>query len=112
MYDVPESKSNHLWRKTVWLTDADEHPLGPHHSAEVYCSEENNGYAVWYIRKLGRACAGCQPGVENGDYLMSYHAKTARDQALERAVLLANSGTTQDEVVAALDKLTARAHKV
>ena len=32
MHNIAESKKNHLWRKVVWHTDPEEHPLGPYHS--------------------------------------------------------------------------------
>jgi hypothetical protein len=112
MIVIPESKKNHVWRKVVWHTDPEDAPLGPHHSAEVYCSEEANGFAVWYVRKLGSNPAIGVPGFENGDYLLSFHARSARDAAIERAVLLANRGKTAAETVTALDQLAAASQKV
>ena len=112
MHDIPEAKKNHLWRKTVWHTDAERFPLGPHHSVEVYCSEESNGYAVWYVRKLGKDSPQGVPGIANGDYLLAYYGKTARDQALERAVLIANSGPTGEASITELDKIAATAQKM
>lgn len=109
---IPESKKNHLWRKIVWHTDPEEFPLGPHHSAEVYCSEEANGYAVWYVRKLSRDDARGGQGVENGDYLLAYYARSRRDDAIERAVLLANGGKNADDVIRALDGEAKNARKV
>jgi len=112
MHTIPESKKNHLWRKVVWYTDPDEHPLGPYHSVEVYCSEESNGYAVWYVRKLARDDSRGVPGVENADYLLNYFPKTARDDAIERAVLIANSDPSMDRIIENLDKLAAASQKV
>lgn len=112
MQSTPESKKNHLWRKTVWHTDPEEHPLGPYHSAEVYCCEESNGYAVWYVRRLAKDDAMGIEGVENADYLLNYFPKNARDAAIERAVLIANSDAPPDKVIEALDKLTTGAQKV
>ena len=112
MHTIPESKKNHLWRKVVWFTDPEEAPLGPYHSVEVYCSEEANGYAVWYVRKLARDDQRGAPGVDNGDYLLNYFPKTARDDAIERAVLLAHSAPSADTVIVNLDKLAAAAQKV
>ncbi|RZI43163.1 hypothetical protein EGT07_09975 [Herbaspirillum sp. HC18] len=112
MHSIPETKKNHLWRKVIWHTDPDEHPLGPYHSIEVYCCEESNGYAVWYVRKLSKDDSRGVPGVENGDYLLNYFPKTGRDDAVERAVLIANGAPTQDKVVETLDALAAAAQKV
>lgn len=112
MHLVPEMKKNHLWRKTIWHTDPDEHPLGPHHFVEVYCCEETNGYAVWYVRRLDKEdIRGCSD-VENADYLLSYFAKTKRDEAIERAVLISNSHPGTDDIVKALDELAKSAQKV
>ena len=112
MDSIPESKKNHLWRKIVWHTDPDEHPLGPYHSAEVYCCEESNGYAVWYVRRLAKDDGRGRPGVENADYLLNYFGKNGRDEAIERAVLLANAGPAAEQTIAALDALAAGAQKV
>lgn len=112
MDHIPESKKNHLWRKTVWHTDAEEFPLGPHHSAEVYCCEESNGYAVWYARRLAKDDKRNGNGVENGDYLLAYMSKIQRDDAIERAVLIANSDANADNVIRALDALARSAQKV
>lgn len=109
---APESKKNHLWRKVIWHTDPEEHPLGPYHSAEVYCCEESNGYAVWYVRRLAKDDAKGMKGVENADYLLNYFAKNARDAAIERAVLIANSNASADRVIEALDGLAVAAQKV
>lgn len=112
MDNIAETKKNHVWRKVIWHTDPDEHPLGPYHSAEVYCCEESNGYAVWYVRKLSKDNALGVPGTENADYLLSYYSKTSRDEAIERAVLMANSDASVEKVLENLDRLTATAQKV
>ena len=112
MNQIPETKKNHVWRKTIWHTDPEEFPLGPHHSAEVYCCEESNGYAVWYARRLSKDDRRNNTGVENGDYLLHYVAKTKRDDAIERAVLLANSDASVDKVIAALDASARTAQKI
>jgi len=111
MHSIPESKKSHLWRKVVWHTDPDEAPLGPYHSVEVYCCEESNGYAVWYVRKLAKDdTRGAR--IENGDYLLHYFPKNGRDDAIERAVLIAHSDPSVARVIENLDKLAAAAHKV
>ena len=112
MQSIPESKKNHLWRKIVWHTDPEQFPLGPYHSAEVYCCEESNGYAVWYVRKLAKDDARGNKGVENGDYLLRYYGKSGRDDAIEHAVLTANSHANAEELIAALDSLAAQAQRV
>lgn len=112
MHSIPESKKSHLWRKVIWHTDPEEHPLGPYHSVEVYCCEESNGYAVWYVRRLARDDDRGAKGTENGDYLLHYFPRTARDAAIERAVLIANSAPHPDHVIEALDKLAASAQRV
>lgn len=112
MHSIPETKKNHLWRKVVWHTDPDEHPLGPYHHAEVYCCEEANGYAVWYVRKLGKDDVRGIPGTENADYLLGYFPRTARDEAIERAVLLANSATQADAIIENLDRAATNGQKV
>ena len=112
MNSIPETKKNHLWRKIVWHTDPDEHPLGPYHHAEVYCCEEANGYAVWYVRKLGKDDARGLRGTENADYLLGYFPKNGRDDAIERAVLLANSADNPDTVIENLDRAAANGQKV
>ena len=112
MNQIPESKKNHLWRKTIWHTDPEEFPLGPHHSVEVYCCEESNGYAVWYARRLAKDDARNNTGIENGDYLLHYFARSKRDDALEQAVLIANSDASVDKVIAALDALAKNAQKI
>jgi hypothetical protein len=109
---IPEGKKSHVWRKTIWHTDADEHPLGPHHFAEVYCCEETNGYTVWYVRRLAREDKLGDPDAENGDYLLSYFAKNRRDDAIEHAVLISNSDKTADAVLKALDGLSKGAQRV
>jgi hypothetical protein len=109
---IPESKKNHLWRKTIWYTDPEEFPLGPHHSVEVYCCEESNGYAVWYARRLAKDDPRNTPHSENGDYLLAYFARTKRDDAIEHAVLIANSDASVDKVIVALDVLAQSAQKV
>jgi len=112
MHSIPESKKNHLWRKVVWHTDPETHPLGPYHSAEVYCCEESNGYAVWYVRKLSKDDNRGVQGVENADYLLHYFPKNDRDGAIERAVLLANSEASADRIIENLDRITASAQRV
>jgi hypothetical protein len=112
MHSIPETKKNHLWRKVVWHTDPDESPLGPYHSAEVYCCEESNGYAVWYVRKLARDDSRGVQGVENADYLLHYFPKNGRDDAIERAVLISHSDPSVDKVIHNLDTLAAAAQKV
>jgi hypothetical protein len=109
---VPETKKNHVWRKIIWHTDPDDHPLGPHHAAEVYCCEETNGYAVWYVRRLAREDQQGNGDVENGDYLLSYFSKSRRDEAIEHAVLIANSHASADDVLIALDHRAKSAQKV
>ena len=109
---IPESKKNHLWRKTIWYTDPEEFPLGPHHSAEVYCCEESNGYAVWYARRLAKDDSRNVSKVENGDYLLGYFASTKRDDAIEHAVLIANSDSDVDQVISKLDALAKNAQKI
>src|SRR5580704_9972732 len=105
MHLIPETKKNHVWRKIIWHTDPDQHPLGPHHSAEVYCCEETNGYAVWYVRRLPKDGKRGSTEVENADYLLAYFSKTSRDEAVERAVLISNSHASADDVLKALDVL-------
>jgi hypothetical protein len=112
MEQIPESKKNHLWRKTVWHTDPDEFPLGPHHSVEVYCCEESNGYAVWYARRLAKDDSRNGSSVENGDYLLNFYGRHGRDEAIERAVLVATSDSAIDKVIASLDALAKTAQKV
>jgi hypothetical protein len=112
MNQIPESKKNHLWRKTVWHTDPEQAPLGPHHSVEVYCCEESNGYAVWYARRLSKEDVRNNSGTENGDYLLGFYGRNGRDEAIERAVLIANSDASVDKTVAALDALAKNAQKV
>ena len=112
MHSVPESKKSHLWRKVVWHTDPDQHPLGPYHSVEIYCCEEANGYSVWYVRKLGKDDMRGVPGMENGDYLLSYFPKSRRDEAIERAVLIANGDSAADKIIEELDKLAQAAQRV
>ena len=109
---LAESKKNHVWRKVIWQTDPDEHPLGPHHSAEIYCCEEANGYAIWYVRRLGTEDNVGNPDVESADYLLSYFGKDKRDAAIERAVLLANSHASANDTLKALDELSKAAQKV
>lgn len=112
MHSIPESKKSHLWRKVVWHTDPDEYPLGPNHSAEVYCCEESNGYAVWYVRKLAKDDTRGKHGVENADYLLHYFPRTGRDDAIERAVLISNSDPSVNKVIENLDALAAAAQRV
>ena len=111
MDNIAESKKNHLWRKVVWHTDPDEHPLGPYHSVEIYCCEEANGYSVWYVRKLPKEDTRGAPGVESGDYLLNFYGKNGRDEAIERAVLVANCDPSADKVIASLDTLAKSAQK-
>ncbi|RJG01751.1 hypothetical protein [Noviherbaspirillum sedimenti] len=112
MHDITESKKNHLWRKLVWQTDPDQSPLGPFHHAEVYCCEESNGYAVWYVRRLAKDDRRGMAGVESADYLLDFFPKTRRDDAIERAVLVANNAVDVDQLIAALDALAAAGKKV
>jgi hypothetical protein len=112
MNQIPESKKNHLWRKTIWNTDPEEFPLGPHHSVEVYCCEESNGYAVWYARRLAKDDGRNTSGAENGDYLLQYFARNKRDDAIEHAVLLANSDASVDGVIAGLDAQAKKLQKI
>ena len=112
MNSIPESRKNHLWRKVVWHTDPDDHPLGPFHSVEVYCCEESNGYAIWYVRRLANNDSRGANGIENADYLLNYYAKNSRDDAIERAVLIANSNPSAYKVIAELDALAAAGQKV
>jgi hypothetical protein len=112
MTPIPESKKNHHWRKTVWHTDPDQYPLGPTHSVEVYCCEESNGYAIWYVRRLGKDDTRGVKGVENADYLLKFYPKAARDTAIEHAVLIANSDASADKIIENLDAMAAAAQKV
>lgn len=112
MVPIAESKKNHHWRKTVWQTDPDQYPLGPIHSVEVYCCEESNGYAIWYVRRLGKDDSRGVKAVENGDYLLKFYPKTGRDAAIEHAVLIANSNASEDKIIEKLDALAAAGEKV
>jgi hypothetical protein len=112
MHSIPESKKSHLWRKVIWHTDPDQHPLGPYHSAEVYCCEEANGYSVWYVRKLSRDGARGTSGIDNADYLLNFYPKSRRDDAIERAVLIAHSDPSVDKVIENLDALAAASQRV
>lgn len=113
MHTISESKKNILWRKVIWHTDPDVHPLGPYHSVEVYCCEESNGYSVWYVRKLAKDDKRGIAGVDNADYLLNYYPKTTgRDDAIERAVLISNSDPSTDKTIENLDKLATTAQKV
>ena len=109
---IPETKKNHLWNKVIWHTDPDLAPLGPFHSLEVYCCEESNGYSIWYVRRLPKDDRRGLPEVENGDYLLGFFGKTARNDAIERAVLIANDGGTIEDIIVALDRLAKGAQKV
>ena len=108
---IAESKKNHLWRKTVWHTDPDQHPLTAAHSIEVYCCEEVNGFAVWYVRRLGKQDTRGANGITNGDYLLRFFAKDRRDQAIEWSVLIAN-GSDDVAIIHRLDELVAHGQKV
>jgi hypothetical protein len=112
MSSIPESKKSHLWRKVIWNTDPEEHPLGPYHSVEIYCCEESNGYAVWYVRKLAKDDTRGGQGIENGDYLLHCFPKMGRDDAIERAVLFAHSAPSADKIIEKLDTLASAAQKV
>lgn len=112
MITILESKKNHVWRKTIWQTDPEEFPLGPNHSVEIYCCEESNGYAIWYVRKLGKDDTRGMKGIENADYLLKFYPKTARDAAIEHAVLVANSDASTDKVIEKLDGLATVGEKV
>lgn len=112
MDTIQESKKNHLWRKVVWHTDPEEFPLGPHHYAEIYACEESNGYAIWYVRRLAKDDQRGLSGVESGDYLLDFFPKTGRDDALERAVLIANSAPSQDKIIETLDKVATAGKKI
>jgi len=112
MHSIPESKKSHLWRKVVWHTDPEEHPLGPYHSVEIYCCEEANGYSVWYVRRLSKDDTRGVKGVESGDYLLNYYSKNGRDDAIERAVLLANGAASAEQVIQQLDTLAAAGQKI
>lgn len=109
---IVESKKNHLWRKTVWHTDPDDHPLMAAHSAEVYCCEEINGFAVWYVRKLGKTGPSGIAGIDNGDYLLRFFSKKQRDEAIEWAVLISHHAAGVAEVVVGLDSRIANGQKV
>jgi hypothetical protein len=112
MISIAESKKNHHWRKTVWHTDPEQYPLGPTHSVEVYCCEESNGFAIWYVRRLGKDDNRGVKGVENADYLLKFYPKSGRDAAIEQAVLMANSDTSVEKVIEKLDTWAAAAQKV
>jgi len=112
MESIAESKKSHLWRKIVWQTDPEQVPLGPHHSVEIYCCEESNGYSVWYVRRLSKDDHYGSQGMENGDYLLDFFSKNNRDAAIERAVLIANNDTSTDKLIDTLDKLAAASRKV
>jgi hypothetical protein len=114
-----EAKRNHLWRHTVWQTDPELHPLGPRHSAEVYCCEESNGFAVWYVRRLPHVDARSQKtaepglaslpsGIDNGDYLLAYVGRDRRDEAIMHAVLVATGAGSPEMQIAALDALAGK----
>ncbi|QAU35275.1 hypothetical protein [Janthinobacterium sp. 17J80-10] len=112
MQNIVESKKKHLWRKLVWQTNPDDAPLGPFHYAEVYCCEESNGFAVWYVRRLAKDDRRGVAGVASADYLLDYFSETQRNEAIERAVLIANSHSDVDQLIAALDSLAAAGKKV
>ncbi len=112
METIAEFKKSHIWRKIVWRTDDDLHPLGPHHHAEVYCCEETNGFTVWYVRRLAKEDKLGNPDTANGDYLISYFAKNKRDEAIEHAVLIANAAATPEAVLLSLDELSKSAQRV
>ncbi|MBI1890418.1 MAG: hypothetical protein HYS18_07225 [Burkholderiales bacterium] len=109
---ITESKKNHVWRKVVWHTDPEQFPLGPYHHIEIYCCEEANGYAIWYVRKLAKDDQRGLAGVESGDYLLDYFPKTGRNDAIERAVLLANSAGTPEQIIKSLDTLAKTSKRV
>lgn len=102
---IPIALKNVIWRKIVWHTDPDDAPLGPYRSAEVYCCEESNGYSVWYVRKLARNDTRGLADVVNADYLLDFFGPSARDAAIERAVLLATSGEDIETILVNLDTI-------
>ncbi len=109
---IPDGKKNHLWRCTIWHTDPELHPLGPHHSVEIYCCEEANGFAVWYVRKLPQTGPHSASDVENGDYLLSYFGRNRRDDAIAYAVLASTGSESPESQIAALDKLAKNVQKM
>ena len=112
---LAEAKRNHLWRHIVWQTDPELHPLGPRHCAEVYCCEESNGHAVWYVRKLPHAdgpAAGSNLQVGNGDYLLAFFGRHQRDEAILHAVTAATGAASAGAQIGALDALARTAQKV
>jgi len=109
---IPEGKKNHLWRCTIWHTDPELHPLGPHHNVEVYCCEESNGFAVWYVRKLPHAGQHSTTGIENGDYLLAYFGRHRRDDAITHAVLASTGSASPELQIAALDELARNVQKI
>lgn len=121
---MAESKKNHLWCRTVWQTDPELHPLGPHHSVAVYCCEESNGFAVWYVRKLPHIAQLIKNGVksgaensldnavENGDYLLAYFGPHRRDDAITHAVMASTGSASSALQIAALDELARHVQKM
>jgi len=109
---APEGKKNHLWRHTIWHTDPELHPLGPHHNVEIYCCEESNGFAVWYVRKLPHAGSHTATGVENGDYLLAYFGRGSRDEAITHAVLSSTGCTSSELQIEALDQQARHSRKL
>lgn len=109
---LPDGKKNHLWRSTIWQTDPELHPLGPHHSVELYCCEEANGFAVWYVRKLPHTGPHAASGLENGDYLLAYFGRNRRDDAITHAVLASTGQASPEMQIAALDERARHAQKM
>lgn len=64
------------------------------------------------MRKLSKDGGLGLSNMENGDYLLNFFSKNARDDAIERAVLIANSDPAVEKVVENLDRLAASAQKV
>lgn len=110
-----ESGDRTVWKKFLkYVPPADNSFFSDATSAGIYCIREVSGYAVWYRRWLEKRSDEAPPPevTLDGNYLLKFFELSARDEAIEFAVLSAMPGHGADAAVAELDELAKSALKV
>lgn len=113
MFNQNEVNERTVWSKTLHHErDGDEGDIfAAAWFASVCCVREVSGYAVWYQRRLKNNIG--ESGVSNGDYLLSFYATDARDEAIEFAVLAATKlAADPADPIQVLDRLAAKAQRI
>lgn len=110
MIEDNEFKARTVWSKFLSYERTDA-IFGETWYAGVFCVREVSGYAVWYRRWLKDD--NDEAVAANGDYLLRFYSPTARDEAIEFAVLATtNHRDDEPDLLRILDIAATKAQRI